>query len=403
MQVVKENIKKIPKVLLQIETSREYGRGLLLGIVKYSNIYGPWSFYQEYPSPIFYMEPGFFSKLPKKVKKTPFPKNVDFDGIITRDPQKIEKLIISKNIPTIVAIYLEKPIPGLSSIVTDNETIGRMAAEHMLDRGFRHFAYCGFEGMFWSRDSGESFSKRIAEEGYETHFYKCPKKKLRIFDEQVVIADWLKTLPTPIGMMTCNDDRGRQVLEACKIAGIKVPDEVAVIGADNDEIVCGLSGPPLSSIALDTERIGYEAAELLDKLMRGQTTGTHKIVARPTHIVTRQSSDILAIEDPYVVEAIRYIREHAKEMIQVDDVVGAAMISRRTLERRFRKELGRSVLEELRRARVAQIAQMLIETNLPVSQIASTLGFPSTKHIARYFHREKGINLVAFRRKYGKN
>ena len=400
--VVKVNSKKIPKVLLQIETSRAYGRGLLLGIVKYSHLHGPWAFYQEYPTPSFYLEPGFFSHTPKKKKKqSSYIKHVDFDGIITRDPQNIDEIFATQNIPTIVGIYLEKGIPGMASVLTDNKAVGNMAAEHLLDRGFRNYAYCGFNDIFWSRDSGESFSKRIAEEGYKTYFYKCPKKKKNFFDEQILIADWVKTLPTPIGVMACNDDRGRQLLEACKIAGVKVPDEVAVIGADNDEIVCGLSDPPLSSIALNNEKLGYEAAKLLDKLMKGKTINTYKLLVSPTHVVTRQSSDIIAIDNPYVAEAIRFIREHAKKMIQVDDVVDATMTSRRTLERHFHRELGRSVFEEIKRVRINQIAKLLIETNMSVAQIASTLGFTDTKHIARYFQQEKGVSLVVFREKYG--
>jgi LacI family transcriptional regulator len=216
------------------------------------------------------------------------------------------------------------------------------------------------------------------------------------------MANWLKSLPKPVGLMTFADDRSQQVIDTCKIAGVNVPDEVAVIGVDNDDLICDLSDPPLSSIAFNTERAGYEAAELLDKLMAGKKVVNQTIVVRPTHIVTRQSTNIIAIEDRVVADAARFIRQHSRKIIQVSDVTSAVMVSRCTLERRFRRALGKSVLKELKRVRTDQITQMLMETNLSVSQIASTLGYLSATHIARYFRQEKGISPLAYRKKYGR-
>ena len=220
--------------------------------------------------------------------------------------------------------------------------------------------------------------------------------------EQGLIADWLKSLPKPVGLMVCNDDRGRQITETCNAVGLNVPDEISVVGVDNDNLVCELSSPPLSSIALSVERAGYEAAELLDKLMAGKKKKTTRtITVSPTHIVTRQSTNILAIEDHEVVQAVRFIRKHPKEPIQVGDVVNVVTLSRRVLERRFRKALGRSVHDEIRRVRIEQVARMLMETNLSVSQIALDLGYPGVDHIARYFQREKGMSPLAYRKQYG--
>jgi LacI family transcriptional regulator len=217
------------------------------------------------------------------------------------------------------------------------------------------------------------------------------------------MADWLKSLPKPVGLMTCTDDRSQDVVEASKIAGVHVPEDLAIIGVDNDELVCELSSPPLSSIALNTQRSGYEAAELLDKLMSRKRIkmANLTIVVHPTHIVTRQSTDILAIEDRDVVAAVRFIRRNAREMIQVDDVVDTVAVSRRSLEQRFRRELGCSVLAEIKRARIDQVARMLVETNLSVSQIALALGYSGVENIARYFRSEKGMSPLAYRKLYG--
>jgi LacI family transcriptional regulator len=283
--------------------------------------------------------------------------------------------------------------------------MGKMAAEHLLDRGFKNFAYCGFEDMFGARSRGESFRRRITEAGFRTHVYKKPKPRGRRSweDEQVFMADWLKSLPKPVGLMTCTDDRSQDVVEASKIAGVHVPEDLAIIGVDNDELVCELSSPPLSSIALNTQRSGYEAAELLDKLMSRKRIkmANQTIVVHPTHIVTRQSTDILAIEDRDVVAAVRFIRRNAREMIQVDDVVDTVAVSRRSLEQRFRRELGCSVLAEIKRARIDQVARMLVETNLSVSQIALALGYSGVENIARYFRSEKGMSPLAYRKLYG--
>jgi LacI family transcriptional regulator len=201
--------------------------------------------------------------------------------------------------------------------------------------------------------------------------------------------------------MACNDDRGRQVVEACKIAGVHVPEDVAIVGADNDELICELSSPRLSSVALNLERSGFEAAELLDRLMRRREKMTNQqIIVQPTRIVARQSTDILAIEDSEVAEAVRYIRQHAKERIQVDDVARAVGVSRRGLERKFRRVVRVSILREIRRVRLEQIIRMLVETNHSIGHIALALNFPSIEHISRFFRQQMKFSPLAYRKKY---
>jgi len=385
---------KTPKVILLVETSNAYGRGLLLGISQYSHLYGPWRFFR---SPPFYSEPATRRKIFSRLK------DWGADGVIIREPKRDDE-IISMGLPTIVSPSILEHNPDLPAIVTDCATTGRIAAEYLLNRGFKQFAYCGFDDMLWSRERGESFRKRIAEAGFETHFYKQPRARARCSwrNEQAYMADWLMSLPKPIGLMSCNDDRGQNVAEICKIVGLYVPDEIAIVGVENDEVVCGLSDPPLSSIPLNAERAGYEAAELLDRLMSGEKMAGQRIIDHPTHVVTRQSTDILAIEDREVLEAVRFIRQHSKEPIQVTDVVLASSLSRRVLEQRFRRVLGRSVLSEIRRVRIELVAQMLVSTTMSIAQIALDLGYTGVDHIARYFKREKGMTPLAYRKKYGR-
>ena len=387
---------KIPKVILLIENSRTYGRGILQGIVRYSRLYGPWSFYME---PEFYMEP---TGTVKEVSLSNL-KALGADGIIMRDTRNLEE-ILTVGLPTIIATAIKEKVPGLPCILTDDEAIGKVAAEHMLDRGFRQLAYCGFGHMPpWCQRRRSGFSERVSEAGYKAYIYKPPKSpgEYSWEKEQEYIGQWLKKLPKPVGLMVSNDDRGRHVTEACKITGLNIPEEIAIIGVDNDELVCEMSNPPLSSIALNAQKGGYKAAALLDKMMSDNYGTDEEIVIQPTHIVTRRSSDILAIEDQEVAAAVRFIRENSRKAIRVDDVVSTAALSRRGLEQRFRRVLGRSVHDEIRRCRIEQIAQMLVQTNLTISQIASVLDYSGIEKISRYFQREKGMSPLAYRKQYG--
>ncbi len=327
------------------------------------------------------------------------------DGIIAHiGDADIVKMIVKLRLPSIIR-GIEKPTLKALSIVTDQVAIGRMAAKYFLERGFKQFAYCGFDDMLWSQHRGEHFSKAVAKSGFEAHSYQQPKAKhLRTTaKEQNNLAKWLGSLQKPVAVMACNDDRSVDVLAACKIANIEVPREVAILGVDNDELVCGLSYPQLSSIALSTKRAGYEAAKALDKLMRGRKLAENEkeVDIFPLYVVTRQSTDIMAIEDRQVAEAVSFIHKNSREMLQVSDVARAVGLSRRALEQRFRRVLARTVHEEIKYNRVNLMASMLIGTNLSVSQIARLLGYPDTSNISHYFKQQRGISPSNYRKKFG--
>jgi LacI family transcriptional regulator len=376
----------VPKVVLLIESSRSSGRSLLRGIAQYARLHGPWA---------FYWEPGGLEKAWPQLK------TLGADGIILRDVETMDD-ILAYGLPAVVVGHSKREIPGLANVITDSLAIGTMAAEHLLTCGFRQFAYCGFENIPWSVLRGESFSQRLAKAGYATHF--CPPEAAREqlgWQREQALAEWLKVLPKPLGVMACNDDRGEQVIEACKLAGLEVPDQVGVIGADNDELVCELSDPPLSSVMINFERAGYESAEVLDRLMRRRSVRDKKILVPATHIIPRRSTDFVAVSDRQVAGALRFIRDHARAVVAVPEVARAAGLSRRVLEKRFRHLLRRSVLQEIRRVRVDQICRMLVETNESISQIGLALGYAGTEHLARYFRQETHMTPLAYRRKYG--
>ncbi len=379
----------LKRVILLIETSREFGRELLRGIARYSRLNGPWSFYRE---------PGDLkSAIPRLT-------NWNADGIIMRNTVISQELLKLK-LPTILALHEKTRPPHLPAILTDASAIARLAAEHLLNRGLNQFAFCGFDKLIWSNERKIFFRQILNDAGYKVHVYKKPTDKK--FDswnnEQYHMTEWLQQLPKPIGILACNDDRAQHVLEACKSAGLHVPEEVAVLGVDNDSIICAISDPPLSSIALNVEPAGYAAADLLSKLMNGEPMKGQEIIATATHVVKRQSTDVLSINDANLVNAIRFIKQNAKNKFSVNDVVAQTYISRRSLEEKFKKILYRTINEEIKRVRVEQITQVLIESSLSISEITSLFNFTDAEHISRYFKKEKGMGLREFRKLHRKS
>jgi len=379
------------KIVLLINPNRQYTQSIVRGIVKYSRLQGNWIFYRY----VDYREPkGKDRLLPLLKKWKP-------DGIIMREPQHIEE-IIAMGVPTISCPYTRSKFPNISNIMTDHDEIGKTGAKYLLEKGFKNFAYCGFDDWWWSKVRGEYFSKTLAEAGYSTNFYKQPHAKSnRTWDkEPAIMSKWLLSLPKPIGIMTCNDDRGEMVIEACKNAKLQIPDEIAVVGVDNDSLICDLCHPPLSSVALNTEKAGYEASALLDKMIDNKKCSDLEIHVQPTHVEERQSTDILAIDDPDIIEAVRFIRRNSRRVIQVNDIVNSVSLSRRILEKRFRKIVGHSIHDEIRRVRVDHIIRMLAETEMSIFEISQAFGFQEISHLTRFFKREKGISPHFYRKQY---
>ena len=372
------------KIVLLLETSRAFGRQLIIGIARYSRLYGPWSFYKE---PI-----DLKSSIPHLTNWKP-------DGIIMRD-SLITKELLKLKIPTILAIHDSKYPKDLPVIKTDSYSIAKMASEHLLEKGLKNFAFCGFDNYDWSKERKLYFSRFNSKAGYKTHIYLQPKriKKDDWQNELQHVSEWIKSLPKPVGIFACNDDRGQHILEVCKSINLNVPEDVAVIGVDNDPMVCEIGDPPLTSIALNVESAGYEAAKLLDQLIDKKKVGLRKMIVTPSHVVQRQSTDIFAVNDDEVATAIRYIKNNAKNKILVKDVVKATSISRRTLEKRFKKTIHRSIYREIQQVRIELISKLLVETDLSISQITSLFSFTGVEHISRYFKKEKGVGLREFRK-----
>ncbi len=379
-------------VALLVETSREYARGLLRGIARYHQEVGPWS--------IFFEPHGLHDPPPAWLKSW------KGDGILARiDDQRMCDAILETGIPAVDLRGALQDIP-LPFIGVDNRPVSKLAFEHLLDCGLRNFAFCGTpQGENPNQDlRRDYFKERVEQAGYECSVFLGKGRKTRSQSwetQQQHIVEWLKELPKPVGIMTCHDDRGHEVLDACRRADLVVPDEVAVIGVDNDTYLCNLSTPPLSSIDVNSSRIGYEAAKVLHHAMGGENTAPGaELLGPPRGIAARQSTDMLSVEDEDVASAIRYIREHAVEGIQVRDVLKRANRSPSTLERRIKKLLGRTIKAEITRVRLSRAKLLLCETELPISKIALRTGFSEPKYFCDVFRKNEDMTASAYRNKF---
>ncbi len=382
---------KVPKVALLIETSREYGRGVLRGIVRYARLHGPWA---------FYITPGDFEQALPKMEQW------GGTGIIARIANaKVAKAILSAGLPVVAMDLSEKqltennPLSKVCEIISDSYHAAQLAANHLLERGFTNYAFVGIAEKVWSTRRHTSFVKHIRQAGFEPHVYEPPKnaRDQEWGGEQKIMAEWLRNLPKPIGLMACNDDRGRDVLEACRAANVSVPEEVAVIGVDNDSLLCELADPPLSSVALNAEHGGFEAAALLERLMSGRFKGQERIVVEPLQVVTRRSTDAVALEDLEVAHALQFIHENAGRPIQVMEVVNNLSVSRRMLEIRFRRAIGKSMNEIIQQAHLERAKRLLLETDLPLPKVAEAAGYNSASYMAVVFHKAYAMTPARFR------
>ena len=387
---------RTPQVALLLETSTEYGRGILRGILRYSRLHGPWS---------MYVAPRHLDQV------LPEGESWNGTGIIARirSPQ-MQKQIRSTGLPFVASQLGESSPPKagrrFGEIDTHSSAIAQMGVKHLLERGLRGFAFCGFMNCHWSVVREMEYVRLLREKRFPCfvrHIHMAswiqqPHWLDTWRHEQPGMVSWLRSLPKPAGLMACNDVCGRQVLQACVMAGLRVPDDVAVIGVDNDDLICELSDPPLSSVALDLERAGYESAQLLDGLMSGRIKEGYVVHVEPTHVVTRRSTDVIAQDDRLLVSALRLISDHFAQSISVNDVAEEVGTSRRTLERHFSKAIGRSILSEIARCRIERAKELLLETKVSCYSVASGVGFHSLKTFNRTFHRREAVTPQGFRK-----
>jgi LacI family transcriptional regulator len=384
------------RVALLVESSRAYGRGLLAGIAAYARAHRDWSIYHHH-------ERMLSEAVPKWLQSW------EGHGIIARVENK-QLISYIQDHPHIPAVDLRglHSLPNVPVLETNDNVVMQLAYEHLAERGFQRIAFCGFQGANYSRRRRDILAKMLADNGQELatldgpnpHTSDTSRIEASGLLHEKELAEWLMALEKPVGVIACNDSRALQLLNAARECEIEVPDEVAVVGVDNDTILCDLADPPLSSVEHNTRGIGYEAAALLDKMMRGEEPPTGPILVNPVRVVTRQSSDVTAIRDAEVASAVRFIREHAHEGISVEEVAAALPISRSALERRFMRGVGRTIKSEINRERIRRIKDLLTNTDYKLSTIADQVGFAHAEYMSVMFKDAVGMTPGAYRKKY---
>ncbi len=382
----------MPRVALLIETSREYGRGLLRGIAWYLRQHTGWSVY--------------FHPMGLDDPPPPWLRNWQGDGILARiNNDRMAQAVLASGLP---AIDLRSAFSGLglSHIGPDNRIVIRLALDHFVDRGFRHFAFHGAPpGQFLFLDLRRTlFRERVEQLGFQCSVFGEHHELRRRGSwerHQQRIATWLQALPKPVGVMCSSDEEALGVLDACRRADLAVPDQVSLISVDNDEYICLFAKPTLTSIDVNTEEIGCQAAALLERMIAGEQPPSATVLVPPRGVVVRGSTDAWALPDEQVSSAVRYIREHACEDINVERLLEHCNLSRRTLERRFKELLGRTPNAEILRVRLESARRALARTDLTVAKVAVNSGFHSISHFTTTFRRATGLSPVAYRNRFG--
>lgn len=376
-----------PSVALLVESSNGYARGLLEGIIDFVRRHEPWSIH-----------------LPEQERGAKPPSWLATwrgDGVIARiETDEIADAVRRLKVP-VVDVSAARHVEDVPWVETDDQAIAELAVGHLVERGFRRLGFLGDNRFNWSIWRQQHFERLAAERSCEIHVYNTSaNQEGRAWSEtRKKLAHWVRQLPRPIGIMACYDIQAQLLLDVCRDFDVAVPEEIAVIGVDNDRLLCELANPPLSSVVPNAHRSGYEAASLLERMMRGEQVEHRAYLIKPIRVETRQSTNVLAIDDPEVAKALRFIRFHACDPINVSDVMKQATVSRRVLEHRFQLMLGRTPHQEIVRVRIERVKQLLSEPDLTLAQIAARTGYEHVEYLSTAFKRETGMSPTAFRPK----
>jgi LacI family transcriptional regulator len=375
------------RVALLIETSRTYGRELLHGVRKYVTEHGPWSIFAE----IRDLE----SKPPAWLREW------DGDGILTRTvTQAMADAIKSVGVPA-VELRATKLRHRFPFVGMNNQAVGNLCASYLMELGHQYFGVYELTTEQFFIERSQSFALKIHEHGFECHVFRqsANREKPQQWEKQQgLLVEWLKRLPKPIAILACTDQLGFWLLDACSRAKLLVPEQIAVLGVENDETLCSMSTPPLSSVRLGGERVGYEAAAMLDRWMSGKKPPKTPTLFPPLGIETRHSTDIVAVADPLLAQALKLVRNKACDGLRVDDILRAIPLSRSSLERGFRAVIGRSPNMEIHRVKMQRTAELLAMTDLTLDEIAARTAFAHKHYLATSFRKMFSMTPGQYRR-----
>ncbi|HAI12404.1 MAG TPA: hypothetical protein DCM28_11915 [Phycisphaerales bacterium] len=377
-----ENLKRIAVLMPRADV---HTRGIFCGITRFARPLRAWQFHMGLP------EASIMNDLRRWRPH----------GIIATIPNhKLEKRFQSLKVP-LVNCSSNCSSAKLHRVITDNQAVGKMAATYLTAKGYKHLAYCGESHMGASRDRQNAFIKH-APATVHLHEDHCVQEQVgevgwRVSDQDDRLRQWLIQLPKPAGILACHDPIALVLLETCRQLNIDVPGELAILGVDNDQLLCEMAYPTLSSIEMAHERIGFEAARVLDQLLTDSKIKPFIQTIKPLGVATRQSTDGLASADSLVGAAVRYIHEHADHPIRVMDVVQQSAVSRRNLEMRFESAIGKSILQVIQQAHIKLAQQLLTRTQLSIEEIAPACGYNSRERFSAVFREHVGLTPARYR------
>ena len=324
------------------------------------------------------------------------------DVVIGQFTPDVDLQLLRRRGIIVMAQDLISPFTGVPNITADYIKTGRMAAERCVARGFREFAFFGNNGMCWSDGRRDGFKEYLEEAGFgeHVHIYSRVRIENPWYYRQDLLREWLESLPKPIGIFACDDNQAIILAEACHAIGYRIPQDVAILGVDNDEILCNMADPPITSIDVDIERGGYEAAAMVNQMLHDPCYQGEDIVLQPMHIVMRESSNMITTRDAQVHDALTFILTHLDRKITVKDVLQHVPLSRRLLEQRFLKATGQTVYQYISEQRVNYFAGLLLSSDEPIGSLAARMDEPDPKILSRRFKELKGCTPMAFRKQY---
>jgi len=381
------------KILILFDYSSEFSRRLLRGLIQYSKEHGRW---------IFYRLPAYYKTLYGKEGIVEWAKEWKADAIIARWDDEGTNILATLNIPIVLQNYKERS-PYFSNLTGDYFGTGQMAANFFIKRRYRNFAFYGNKGVVWSRERAEGFRTQIEKTG-ENYYYSYFESENLDGEEwgtsHIQLDEWLLSLPKPVGLFACDDNFALRISQICKINNIKIPEEISLLGVDNDELICNLSDPPISSIVTDVERGGYEAGRLIDRLMKGERKEPFNIVIKPTRFELRKSTEKYNVSNEHISKVVNYIENNFTSDINIEAFSEMVPLSRRNLEVKFKEEMGTSIYQFILQCRIDYFAHLLLTTDRTLFDLALESGFNDCKNISRIFKKMKGYTPVEYRKKY---
>jgi hypothetical protein len=384
-----DNEFRMIRILLLIDYSSEFDRKLLRGLVRYSKENGPW---------LFYRMSSYYADLLGKEGLLEWARTWQADAIIGQWKRDDVNFLKELEIPVVLQNYHHRSTI-FSNLTGDYEGTGAMAANFFIKKMYNNFAFFGINGLVWSDERREGFKKEVEKHGGDFYYLE--------FDiystvNRTAVSDWLKALPKPVALFCCDDAHALFISETCKINGIQIPEEISLLGVDNDDLMCSISDPPISSIVLDVEEGGYMIGKKIHSRITGELTENFNVVIEPTRIELRQSTERININDSNVLRVITYIENNFSKDIRIDSILDDVPLSRRSLEVRFKKETGTTIYQYILRCRCEHLAYMLVTTNRPIIEIAYEAGFTDYNNIARVFKKFYGCSPVEYRSKFVK-